>query len=171
MNPKVYKTERLLIKATDEEDAAFILALLNSPNWQKYIGGRNLHSKEQAKEYIKQKMLPQLKRLGFSNYTIIRKSDNAKIGICGLYDREGLDGIDIGFALFEEYEGNGFAYEASKKIVDLAINEFQIKKILAITTDANISSQKLLKKLGLKLIGPITLPNDEEEMLLYALDC
>jgi hypothetical protein len=43
-------------------------------------------------------MTPQLKKLGFSSYTVIRKTDNAKVGSSGLYDREGLEGIDLGFA-------------------------------------------------------------------------
>lgn len=43
--------------------------------------------------------------------TVIRKLDNVKIGTCGLYDREGIDGVDIGFAFLPEYEKKGFAFE------------------------------------------------------------
>lgn len=77
---KAFETERLVVKPTVEEDAEFIFELLNSPNWLKYIGTRNIASIESAREYIKFKMLPQLERLGFGNYTVIRKSDQAKTG-------------------------------------------------------------------------------------------
>ena len=167
---KNFETERLILKPTSEEDAEFIFELLNTPKWIKYIGDRNIKTVENAKDYIKIKMLPQLKRLGYSNYTLIRKSDNHKIGTCGLYDRDGLEGIDIGFAFLPEYERNGYAFESANKLMNAAFNEFEITKINAITVKDNISSQKLLEKLGLKLNGTTKLPDDNEELLLYKIE-
>lgn len=162
-----FKTERLILRPTDEEDAEFIFELLNTPKWLEYIGDRNVKSIESAKEYINTKMLPQLHKLGYGNFTVIRKSDQIKIGICGLFDREGLEGIDIGFAFLPGYERNGYAFESSDKLKNMAFDEFGIKEINAITSKENISSQKLLIKLGLQLNGTTKLPNDEEELLLY----
>jgi len=170
MEYKIFETERLIIRPTIETDAEFIFELLNTPKWIKYIGDRNIQTLESAKEYIKQKMIPQLERLGYSNYTIIRKEDNQKIGSCGLYDRAGLQGIDIGFALLPEYEQKGFAFEASNKIKDAAFDEFEIETISAITTKDNVSSQKLLEKLGLKFMGTTKLPDDDEELLVYKIE-
>jgi len=164
---RIYETERLMLKPTSEEDAEFILELLNSPKWLKYIGDREVRSVESARDYIRTKMLPQLDRLGYSNYTLSRKSDGVKIGTCGLYDREGLNGIDIGFAFLPEYEGHGYAYESADKIKNLAFDEFGIKELKAITTKENHSSQKLLEKLGFNLDGTVSIPNDEKELLLY----
>ena len=102
---KTFETERLFIKPTSQEDAEFIFELLNTPKWIENIGDRNIKSVEMAKDYIASKMHPQLERLGYGNYTLIRKIDGVKIGSCGLYDREGLEGINIGFAFLPEYEG------------------------------------------------------------------
>ena len=140
---------------------------MNTPKFIQYIGDRDIKSVLSAKDYIKNKMLPQLQRLGYSNYTIFQKSDNIKIGTCGLYDREGLDGIDIGFAFLPQYEGRGFAYEAANRLKTAAFEEFKIEEIKAITSKENISSQRLLEKLGLEMAGIITLPDDDEELLLY----
>ncbi|BBE19751.1 acetyltransferase, GNAT family [Aquipluma nitroreducens] len=164
---KTFETERLIIKPTFEEDAEFIFELLNSPNWLKYIGNRNVTSIESAREYIKLKMLPQFERLGFGNYTVIRKSDQAKMGVCGFYDRDGLDGLDIGFAFLQKYEGKGYGFESANKLKQVAFTEFGITEIVAITTQDNTASQKLLEKLGLTLIGTTKIPNDNEELLLY----
>jgi RimJ/RimL family protein N-acetyltransferase len=167
---KTYETERLLLKPTSEVDAEFVFELFNTPNWLKYIGNRNVLSIESAKEYIKCKMLPQLERLGFGNYTVIRKSDHVSMGICGLYDREGLDGLDIGFAFLPEYGGNGYAFESANKLKQVAFTEFGITEIVAITTQDNTASQKLLEKLGLTLTGTTKIPNDDEELLLYKIN-
>ena len=164
---KEFETERVLIKPTSEGDSEFIYRLMNCPKFIQYIGDREIKSILNAKDYIKTKMLPQLQRLGYSNYTIFQKTDNTKIGTCGLYDREGLEGIDIGFAFLPEYEGQGFAYEAANRLKKAAFEEFEIEEIKAITSKKNISSQRLLEKLGLKMVDVITLPNDDEELLLY----
>ncbi|WP_347160258.1 GNAT family N-acetyltransferase [Pontibacter chitinilyticus] len=164
---KSFETERLILKPTSEEDAPFIYELLNAPKWIQYIGDRNVRSVEEAKEYIRNKMQPQLEKHGYGNYTLIRKSDNVKLGICGLYDRDGLEGIDIGFAFLPEHEQKGYAFEAAKEVKRAGIEEFSISRIRAITTKDNVASQKLLEKLGLKFKGMVQLPDDDEELLLY----
>lgn len=87
-----------------------------------------------------------------------------------MYDREGLEGVDIGFAFLPKYEKKGYAFEASSKVRDIAFNEFKIKKISAITTKDNISSQKLLEKLGFIFTGKTKLPSDAEELLVYKIE-
>jgi RimJ/RimL family protein N-acetyltransferase len=164
---RVFETERLVLQPTSEEDADFIFELMNTPKWHQFIGDRNIDTIEDAKIYIQKKIRPQLERLGYSNYTLIRKIDNLKIGSCGLYDREGLEGIDIGFALLPAYESKGYAYEAASKLKRIAFEEFGIEAIRAITAKDNLASQRLLEKLGLVLSGTVLLPNDEEELLLF----
>ena len=167
---KNFETERLILKPTSEEDAEFILELFNTPKWIKYVGDRNIRTVENARDYIQTKMLSQLERLGYSNYTLIRKADNCKIGICGLFDRDGVEGIEIGFAFLPEYEKKGYAFESANKLKNVAFSEFGLAEINAITVKDNISSQKLLEKLGLKLNGTTKLPDDDEELLLYKIN-
>lgn len=162
-----FNTTRLILKPTDESDAAFLLELMNTPKWHQYIGDRNVRTLGQAKAYIQEKMIPQFERLGYANYTLVRKEDGVKVGTCGLYDREGLEGIDIGFALLPAYERLGYAYEAAKKLKMLAFEEFGVEVIRAITLPVNIPSQRLLERLGLLHIDTITLPDDKEELFLY----
>lgn len=166
---KTFETERLLLRPTSEEDAAFILELLNSPKWLRYIGDRNVQTVESAREYIRERMLPQLQKLGYSNYTVIRKSDGVKMGTCGLYDREGLEGIDLGYAFLPEHERQGYALESARLLTHAAFEEFGIRELFAITTEENRSSRNLLEKLGMKPDGPISIPGDDEELLLYRL--
>ena len=143
-----FVTERLEIRPTGVEDAQFIFELMNTPKWIQYIGDRQIRTVKDAENYIKNNMIPQLERLGYSNYTVIRKTDNVKIGTCGLYDREGLEGIDLGFAFLPENEGKGYALEASQALVDTAKKQFEIGYLSAITVPDNRASQKLLEKLG-----------------------
>lgn len=167
---KTYETERLIIKLVDMDDAGFLLKLVNTEKWIKNIGDRNIHSLEDAQKYIREKNLPNIEKLGYGNCVIILKSNNAKIGTVGLYDREGIDGVDIGFAFLEEYEGKGYAYESAKKLMDVGINEFGINKVSAITLPENFSSIKLIEKLGLKFKEVVRIPNDDVDLNLYELN-
>lgn len=166
---KVFETDRLQLKPTDLDDASFILALVNTPKWLEYIGDRKVYSLKDAENYIKDRIAPQFEKVGFGNYTVIRKSDKIKIGSCGLYDREGLDGIDIGFAFLPDYEKQGYAYESSSRILQAAANDFSLNKISAITAKENKASQKLLEKLGLKFTKYTTLSNDDKELMYFEL--
>ncbi len=169
-NYPILDTERLILKLTDLDDASFILELFNTPKWKQFIGERNVHSLEDASEYIREKMLPQSERLGYGNYIVIRKEDGVKVGSCGLYDREGLEGVDIGFAFLPSYEGKGYGYEASQKIMEMAFTDFGISKVSGITVKENVASQGLLKKLGLNFNKYVRLPNDDEELMLFSVE-
>lgn len=163
-----FETERLIIRPTLVQDAELIYQLMNTPKFIKYIGDREIKTIDDAEMYIQVKMLPQLHSLGYSNYSIIKKTNGEKIGTCGLYNRDGIEGIDIGFAFLPQYEGFGYAYESTFRLMTAAFEEFNIDEIKAITTKENISSQRLLGKLGLEKVATTTLPNEDHEILLYA---
>jgi RimJ/RimL family protein N-acetyltransferase len=131
------------------------------------VGDRNINSIEDAEKYIRSKMLPQLRTDGYSSYSLITNTGGEKIGTCGLYNRDGIDGVDIGFGLLPQYEKLGYAYESSHRLMKAAFEEFEIEEVKAITSKANISSRRLLEKLGLKIEGTTRLPDGNEELLLY----
>ncbi len=166
---KTFETERLILKPTTADDAALILELLNTPKWKAFIGDRNVNNIIEAEEYIKNKLRPQIEKLGFGNYTIIRNAGGEKVGSCGLYSREGFEGVDIGFALLPAFENMGYAFEATHKLKEAAFEEFHLSDISGITAKNNTASQNLLKKLGLKFEKVIDFPNATDEVHLYKL--
>src|SRR5690606_30223255 len=89
------------------------------------------------------------------------------VGSCGLYHREGVTGVDIGFAYLPEFYGRGYGYEAAKAILDAGFIDFGLEEISALTVQENISSRKLIEKLGLSFRKKVFIPNDPEELLFY----
>ena len=164
---KSFISKRLIIRPTFEQDAKLIFQLMNTPKFIKYIGDRKISSINDARNYIKVKMLPQLHLMGYSNYTLINKSNGDKIGICGLYNRDGIDGIDIGFGILPHFESLGYAYESSSRLIKGAFEELELEEIKAIANQDNIPSQKLIKKLGFEFTGKTVLPNENDELLLF----
>ncbi|GEN68967.1 hypothetical protein CRH01_35350 [Chryseobacterium rhizosphaerae] len=149
------------------EDKELIFELYNRPKFIQYIGDRNIKTLKDAEDYIRNRFIPQIERLGYGNYLVMTKEGNNKIGGVGIFEREGLDVVDIGYSLLEEFEGKGYAYEAAQKVKSIGMEEFGLSKISAIISKDNVSSQKLIEKLGLKFQKHLTLPGEDEELNYY----
>jgi ribosomal-protein-alanine N-acetyltransferase len=104
--------------------------------------------------------------LGFGNYVIIRKTDAEKIGAVGVFVREGFEIPDVGFSFLEIYHNKGYGFEAANLLKNYVSEKFNLKILSAITTEDNISSQKLIEKLGLKYVKMVNFL-DEKDLLRY----
>lgn len=162
-------TNRLILRPITKDDAPYVLAQLNDPGWIKNIGDRNVHSLEEAEHYITSKILPNLEKPICAFFVVIRKSDPEKtiIGQCGVFKRDGLEDPDLGFAFLEKYCGQGYGYEAANAVQKYARETMNLKKLVAITSDDNVVSQALLRKLGMKHTKDMLLPNIEGNNRYY----
>ncbi|SNZ00377.1 GNAT family N-acetyltransferase [Flagellimonas pacifica] len=165
---KIVETERLVLAEAEVKDYPFFRKLLNSPNWIQFIGDRGVKTNQQAKDYIKSNLIASYKNNGYGLYKMCLKSSLEPIGICGLVKRDYLDDPDIGFAILPEQEGKGYTHEASLSILAYGKEKLKLPRILAITTDENIGSQKLIRKIGLLENGTIKPKTDKEEYLLFS---
>ncbi|RYY59598.1 MAG: N-acetyltransferase [Chitinophagaceae bacterium] len=161
-------TERLIIRQLEVGDAVFMLEIVNSPGWLKYIGDRNVHSVEDAVTYLEKGAITSYTLNGFGLWMVEQKHEGSPVGLCGLIRRPGLEDVDLGFALLPGKEGNGYALEAAVACVAQA-KLSGIEKLVAITTPGNASSIRLLGKLGFAFTGQVTLPGSTEVLNLYSL--
>lgn len=165
----VFETERLRLRELRFDDAAFIIELVNSPGWLKFIGDRNIKTMEQAKVYLETGPIKSYRENGFGLWLVETKEKEIPIGMCGLLRRDYLDDPDIGFAFLPEFIGRGFAAEAAVATLRFAKNELHIPALCAITLPTNIHSIRLLEKIGLRLIKPFCVAGSTTELLLYRL--
>ena len=162
------ETERLVLRPLVLEDAAFVLELVNDPSWLRYIGDRGIRTLDAARDYIRNGPMVSHAKHGFGLDLIVRKSDGAALGICGLLKRDTLDDIDVGFALLPQFCGQGYAREAVAAILRHGRSTFGLKRIVAITDPANVASIQLLEKLGFKFERLIRMAPDKPELNLFA---
>lgn len=165
---KAIETKRLLIEVVELEDSPFIFKLLNSPTWIQFIGDRGVKTIEDAENYIQKSLLASYAKNGFGLYKVSLKVTKEPIGLCGFLQRDYLESVDIGFAILPAYEGKGYAFEAAQALMDYGISTLKFKAILAITSQNNTRSQKLLNKIGLLKKGTIKPSGEEPEVLLYS---
>ncbi|UPW82673.1 GNAT family N-acetyltransferase [Lysinibacillus sp. Ag94] len=165
---KIFETERLTLRLQTTDDADFILALMNDPSWLQFIGDRGVKTVEEACEYIVNGPLRMYEQFGFCFYLVERKDDQIPLGLCGFAKRESLEDVDIGFAFLPKYWGKGYAYEAASATLAYGIDILGLNRIVAITTQDNEASAKLLEKIGLKFERLVQLSNDAEELRLFS---
>lgn len=169
-NNTCIETERLILAELSKEDSPFILELLNTPSWIRYIGDRNIRTLQDATDYILNGPQKSYEENGFGLFLVKIKNEDLPIGICGLIKRDYLNNPDIGFAFLPQYEGKGYAEEAAKSTLLYAKEIHQINNVSAITIKENTRSIKLLEKIGMQFEKSIHEPLTQEELLLFTLN-
>ena len=164
---QIVVTERLILRTLVLEDAAFILELVNDPDWLRYIGDRGVRTLDDARGYIEKGPLDMHARYGFSLYRVELKSDGTPIGLCGLIKRDTLPEVDLGFAFLARYRGRGYAREAAEATLAHARNALGLKHILAIVSPGNKRSIALLEKLGFSYEKNLLLAGGTDEVRLF----
>lgn len=167
---KILETERLNLREINIGDAEFILNLLNQPSFIKNIGDRNVRTIEQSRDFIENRFRESYEKFGFGLWTVELKTNKTPVGICGFVKRDFLADADIGFAFLPEYEKKGYAFESAASAINYGKNVLNLKRVLAITSQDNENSQKLLEKLGFKFEKLIDAPNSSEKLNLFSLN-
>ncbi|HQW93551.1 MAG: GNAT family N-acetyltransferase [Chitinophagaceae bacterium] len=151
-----YKTKRLTLKRLTPEDADFIFELVNTPAWIKYIGDRNIKSKEDAANYIEKI----LNNPDIIYWVVQLTGGQIAVGIITFIKRDYLAHHDIGFAFLPVYTQKGLAFEAAFTVLNELLKMPAHRHILATTIKENNASVQLLKKMGFAWQQEINSGND-----------
>lgn len=143
------KSQRLLLRQVNINDAERILSLRSNDAVMKYIPRPYLKSKEEALELINL----------FDDK--IENGIGINWGICFLDEPEKIIGIighyrlkpehhraEVGYMIFPEYQGKGIVSEALQKVVEYGFKEMKLHSIEAILDPENRGSEMVLIKNG-----------------------
>lgn len=164
------RTEHLRLCPLTEDDAAFVLDLLNQPSFLRWIGDRGVRSVDDAVHYIRTGPMESIRRHGFGLLRVALRSGDIPIGLCGLLKRDDLPDPDLGYALLPDYCGNGYAVEAARVVLHDARTRLGVGRVIALVTPGNRPSEKLLASLGFVHERKLVWPAGGKEKSLYALD-
>ena len=161
------QTPRLTVRWLREGDAPFALDLLTEPAWLRHIGDRGVRTVDDARHYLHTGPLASYAAFGHGLYHVALRETEEPVGICGILRRDGLDHPDLGYALLEAHHGHGYATEAARATLAHARRDLAMSTVLAITTEANAASQRVLEKIGMRREGTVLLAGDDAPSLLY----
>lgn len=167
---KILETRRTILREVTAADAEFILDLLNQPSFIEYIGDRNVRTLQAARDYIESRFIESYKQFGFGMYAVELKDNQSPVGICGFVKRDSLPDADIGFAFLPQFEKKGYAFETADALMKYGRDVLALRRVLAITSQSNESSIKLLEKINFKFERLIKISPDAEELNLFSSD-
>jgi RimJ/RimL family protein N-acetyltransferase len=163
------ETERLQMRWLTLDDADLMLAVWNDPAFVRNVGDRGIRTEQQARDAMQKGVLNLYESYGYGPYRVALKDDDTPIGIIGMFRREGLSVPDIGYALLPDYCGKGYAFEASRAVINYARDELALERMYAIISPGNTASIGLSKKLGLEFDRMHRMPGDDDEICLYGI--
>ncbi|MEO5509241.1 MAG: GNAT family N-acetyltransferase [Longimicrobiales bacterium] len=163
----IRETKRLRLREMVEEDAPFILELLNEPSFLRFIGDKGVRTLDDARAYIIGGPVASYLANGHGLYHVELKATRAAIGMSGLVKRPTLEHPDLGFAFLPAYWSQGYALEAARAVMDLADNELKIPTVIAIASPDNVASAKLLNHVGLVYAEMISTTGGEPDLALF----
>ena len=156
----VLETGRLALRQFTEDDAAFVLRLVNEPSFRRYIGDRGVRTLEDARRYIADGPVAGYARYGYGLLCAVRKLDGAGLGMCGVLKRDTLPEPDLGFSFLPEHWSQGYAFESASAVMKHAREVLALGRILAITTQDNEPSIRLLGKLDFRFDRLVTMGSE-----------
>lgn len=161
------QTKRTILRDAHHDDAPFILQLLNEPGWLRFIGDRNIRDLDATRAYIDQRHREIYPKLGFGICIAFEQKTQTPIGLIGFVKRDTLDAPDIGYAVAENHQGKGYAFEVCHALIDHGWNVLGYDKIYGYCQPDNIASVKMLEKLGLTYLRDEDVNQTGEMCRLY----
>lgn len=139
----VIKTKRLaILPMTDEEIKDVILKTADE------------ELKSAYKEMLDGCEVDAENRIWYAPWKICLKKEGTYIGEFNFNGPENMQAVEINYRILNEYEGNGYATEAVKALIEWAFFENQkIYFIEAKTNPDNLASKGTLEKLGFVIEG------------------
>ncbi|MEP2104096.1 MAG: GNAT family N-acetyltransferase [Parasphingorhabdus sp.] len=138
-------TQRLLIRTFKREDVDQYADIVADWNVVRFLGNGEPHSRERAQNYVFD-CIAREKASGISRYAVLLKNSEKLIGFSGFKQMEGY--VDFGYRFAFDQWRHGIATEAGRAVINFGFNKFQIDQIIAGVMPENLSSMKVLDKLG-----------------------
>lgn len=163
---KILETERLYLRRMTIEDAENTYLLNLDREVVKYTGDNPFETIERAKKFLAN--YDHYRKYDFGRWAVINKTNNKFLGWCGLKYTQELNEYDIGFRFLKKEWNKGYATESAKACVELGFEKYKMNEIIGRAMKENISSIKVLEKIGLTYFK--TFDFDGQEGLIYKIE-
>ena len=91
--------------------------------------------------------------LGWWVWLVSTRDDARPVGVCGLGGVPVNGSVTLGYSVFPEEEGQGFATEASAGLVRWVLGQAQVERVRATVPTWNLASVAVARKLGMVEVG------------------
>jgi RimJ/RimL family protein N-acetyltransferase len=153
-------------------DSTAVLAYRADPEVVRFQTWRPI-SEEEVRRFIRnlQGLVPGIPGHWYQ-FALIRQSDGALLGDCGVHvPLERIDVAELGLTLAQPYQGQGYATEILRAMIEFCFGTLQLRTVLARTAKQNMKSIALIARCGITPACPeeYGMVEDSDE-LFFSLD-
>ena len=141
--PRRLRTERLLLRPFEQNDAEALARLNGNPDFMRHMGPV-MASEDSWRQMAMLAGHWQLR--GYGLWAV--EHEGAMIGRIGLYYPEGWPDLEVGWALAPEVWGRGLATEGGRAALDQAVNVLGRSDPVSVIHPDNAASIRVAEKLG-----------------------
>jgi len=160
------ETERLRFRQLRESDFPTIERHCADINVMRFLGGKTLDT-AQAWRHLAYQMAHWHLR-GYGYYAVDDKTTGTFVGRCGYTDHPGWPAFELGWTIWPEFQGRGYATEAARVLLDQAFTTLGKNHVVSLIHPDNSPSRNVAEKLGEKIEGETAVLG--MPVLIYGID-
>lgn len=147
-------TERLVLRPLTQADLGALHRVSNEPLVRRYLWDDEPVSEAEIRDLIDQSTRTFAEE-GVGLFGVRLQGSGDPIGFCGFLRLEGMEEVELGYELAPEFWERGLATEAARACVKYALDEANLRRVIAGADPPNVASLRVLEKLGMTPIGAI----------------
>jgi aminoglycoside 6'-N-acetyltransferase len=149
------ETERLILRPFLDEDLDAFLDYRNDPSVALHQSWSIPYSRQQGIDFLNEMKKSRPGEAGvWYQIAIELKVNGALIGDCVFcLLQEEPQQAEIGYSLARAYQGQGYASEAIRRLLDYLFDDLELHRVRAICDVENHASARLLERVGMRCEG------------------
>jgi RimJ/RimL family protein N-acetyltransferase len=168
MPDPILETPRLSLREMTWDDLDFLATLLADPRVMQHYP--NCCTREEARAWMS-RILERYEQHGHAFWLTSLRATEEPIGQVGLLGQhvDGVDETEIGYMIHAPHWRQGYALEAAAGVRDYAISTLGKRRLISLIRPANIPSQRVSLRVGMKPERLIMWR--DREHIIYSMAC
>jgi RimJ/RimL family protein N-acetyltransferase len=148
---RVITTQRLQLRPLELSDLHTTHEYASDAENTNYMIHLPNHTEQETERFL-QRVVNEWKKEQSQFYEYAIVLDGRQIGAVSMHlkGETRLEG-ELGWIIHKDYQGNGYATEAAKAVMEMAVSKLGLKKIFATCDQRNKPSCRVMQKIGLSL--------------------
>jgi len=142
------ETERLTLRPFEVGDLGIILGIYGDDEIMRYMP-YEIMDEDAAAAHL-EKIVRAWDERPQTDYEMAIVLGGAGIGRAHILRHYDSDSAEVGWLIFPEYQGRGFATEITRALVDYCFDELGVRRVTALCNPTNVASCRVLEKCGFR---------------------
>ena len=145
----LFETDRLLLSGLRRDQIEDLVRLHGDPVVARYLSAEGQPWPREKMEAALDHWIELFETRKLGKMRVRRKSDGVLVGRCGYGVYEPTGEPEIGYSLYPEFWGKGYAYEAASGMRDWLFRETDEPHFIGMADVRNLASRKVLERIGM----------------------